>query len=128
MSQSAASLIDVHVYDLNNQSNMPHKDHQANYMNTQCLPVRTTKMASALRQIFDRCFVYSSGRKQSSCRRSLSSNVNQEEFPCYSVCVARLAIMVRKKQISRIKSLKTYFNIYSIDLSQYKRSFAFVNV
>ncbi|XP_071694979.1 histidine kinase 1-like [Rutidosis leptorrhynchoides] len=51
-------------------------------------------MASALRRIFDKLFVYSSARKQSSCRRSLSSNVNQEEFPCYSVCVARLAIMV----------------------------------
>nr|XP_043639148.1 histidine kinase 1-like [Erigeron canadensis] len=51
-------------------------------------------MTSTLRRIFKRISIYLTGKNQLPCRRSLSNTVNQEEFRCYSVCVARLAIMV----------------------------------
>lgn len=58
-------------------------------------------MATALRQFFDQisATVISSSEQNRlpARRRSSRSNVDQDEFRCYSVCVARLAIMLRNK-------------------------------
>ncbi|KAI3665361.1 hypothetical protein L6452_43985 [Arctium lappa] len=67
-------------------------------------------MASVLRKLFDKisATVNSSRRNHSPCRRSLRSNVNPEEFRCYSVCVARLAIMVMLAILIGLLTLLTW--------------------
>ncbi|KAI3712812.1 hypothetical protein L1987_71378 [Smallanthus sonchifolius] len=67
-------------------------------------------MASAVRRIFSNIYaaITSSERNRAARRRSSGSNVYQEEFRCYSVCVARLAIMVMLAILIGLLTLLTW--------------------
>lgn len=75
---------------------MTHKEHYPNYIHHFD---QTTQMASAPRRIFNKISstLTSSRINHSSGRTSPRGNINQEKIRCYSVCVARLAIMVINK-------------------------------
>ncbi|KAI3502827.1 hypothetical protein L1887_31169 [Cichorium endivia] len=67
-------------------------------------------MASTLTQIFNRisATLHSPRRNQSPGQRTPRGNINQEKFRCYSVCVARLAIMAMLAILIGLLTLLTW--------------------
>ncbi|KAD3640692.1 hypothetical protein E3N88_29915 [Mikania micrantha] len=67
-------------------------------------------MASSAKRIFKNisATVALSARNHPSCRKSSRSNLNQDEFRCYSVCVARVAIMVMLAVLIGLLTLLTW--------------------
>ncbi|XP_023749404.2 histidine kinase 1 [Lactuca sativa] len=86
---------------------MTHKEHYPNYIHHFD---QTTQMASAPRRIFNKISstLTSSRINHSSGRTSPRGNINQEKIRCYSVCVARLAIMAMLAILIGLLTLLTW--------------------